>query len=145
MLEINNLYCGYDGIDVVKGVSFKVEPGQNLSIVGPNGCGKTTLLRAIANLIEYKGEIKIDGKEVNHIKRRELAKKVALMTQTSEIYFPYTVFETVALGRYAHLQGAFSTLSKEDEEKVLSCISTVGLLDSKDLSLIHISEPTRPY
>ena len=64
MLELNNLYCGYDGIDVVKGVSFKVEPGQNLSIVGPNGCGKTTLLRAIANLIEYKGNVKIDGKEV---------------------------------------------------------------------------------
>ena len=139
MLEIKDLYCGYDGTDVVKGVSFKVEPGQNLSIVGPNGCGKTTLLRAIANLIDYKGIVKIDGEEVKHTKRRELAKKVALMTQTSEIYFPYTVFETVALGRYAHIQGAFSTLSKKDEEKVLSCIETVGLLDCKDRVINELS------
>ena len=47
MLEINNLYCGYDGIDVVKNVSIKINRGQNISIVGPNGCGKTTMLKAM--------------------------------------------------------------------------------------------------
>lgn len=139
MLEINNLYCGYDGIDVVKDVSIKVERGQNLSIVGPNGCGKTTMLKAIANLIEYKGNIKLQGEEIRGIKRKNLAKKVAFMTQSSEVYFPYTVYETVALGRYAHIEGAFSSLSKKDKEIVIDCIENVGLLEYKDRLINELS------
>ncbi|GAA0115599.1 ABC transporter ATP-binding protein [Clostridium senegalense] len=139
MLKIKNLYCGYNGFDIVKDISIEVKRGQNLSIVGPNGCGKTTMLKAIANLIEYKGEINIDGEELKTIKRKELAKKIAFMTQTSEIYFPYTVFETVALGRYAHFDGIFSKLSKDDEELVLSCIENVGLLDLKDKMITELS------
>ena len=61
MLEVKELYCGYDGIDIIKNVSFKVKNGENLCIVGPNGCGKSTLLKSIANIIDYKGTIKIDG------------------------------------------------------------------------------------
>lgn len=139
MLEINNLYCGYSGIDIIKGVSMKVKPGQNISIVGSNGCGKTTILRALANLLDYRGEIKLDGKEVRDIKRKNLAKKIAFMTQSSEVFFPYTVFETVALGRYAHLKGAFSSLSKKDKEIILKCIENVGLLEQKDKLISELS------
>lgn len=139
MLKIDNLYCGYDGVDIVKGVSIEIKRGQNISIVGPNGCGKTTLLKALANLLDYKGEIKLEGKEVKKIKRKELAKKIAFMTQSSDIYFPYTVFETVALGRYAHMEGVFSSLSNEDKEMVLSCIENVGLLEYKDRLISELS------
>lgn len=139
MLEIKNLYCSYDGLDVVKDVSFNLERGQNLSIIGPNGCGKSTLLKAIANLIDYRGSIKIDAKEVKQIKRKALAKKVALMAQSSSIYFSYTVYETVALGRYAHIQNMFSTLTKEDEEKILDSLKTVGLLEYKDKQINELS------
>lgn len=139
MLEINNLYCGYDGIDIIKDISIKIESGQNISIVGANGCGKTTMLRALANLINYKGEIKLNGEEVREIKRKSLAKKIAFMTQSTEIYFPYTIFETVALGRYAHQRGPFSTLSKEDKEITLKCIENVGLLDYKDKLINELS------
>lgn len=139
MLEINNLYCGYDGIDIIKDISIKIKPGQNISIVGANGCGKTTMLRALANLLDYKGEIKLNGRDVRSIKRRDLAKKIAFMTQSSEIYFPYTVFETVALGRYAHLNGLFSSLSKKDSEIVLRCIENVGMLEFKDKLISELS------
>lgn len=139
MIEINNLYCGYDGIDIIKDVSVKVKPGQNISIVGANGCGKTTMLRALANLIDYKGEIKLNGEEVREIKRKKLAKRIAFMTQSAEIYFPYTVFETVALGRYAHQKGSFSSLSKKDKEITLKCIENVGLLDYKDKLINELS------
>lgn len=139
LLEVKNLCCGYDENDVVHNISFKVDRGENISIIGPNGCGKSTILKALANLIDYKGEIKLDGVEIKKIKRKDLAKKVALMSQNSEIYFSYTVFETVALGRYAHINGIFSSLSNDDKDIVLKCIESVGLLEEKDKLINELS------
>lgn len=131
MLEVKNIYCGYNGEDVVKNVSFKVNRGENICIVGPNGCGKSTLLKAIANLLSFKGEILLDGKDTKLLKRKELATKVSLMTQSSNILFPYSIYETVALGRYAHLNGVFSRLSKNDDEIINKSLDKVGILDIK--------------
>ena len=139
MLEIKEVRCGYDNKEIVKGVSFNVERGNNLCIVGPNGCGKSTLLKSIANLLEYKGNIKLDSKEISKLNRKDLAKSVALMTQASNIYFPYTVYETVALGRYAHLKGVFSRINKEDDEIILKSIANVGLIDIKDKLISELS------
>ena len=77
MIEVKNIYCGYDNKEIIKNLSFKVNNGENLCIVGPNGCGKSTLLKSIANIIEYRGNVKIDDKEVNNFSRVDLAKKVA--------------------------------------------------------------------
>lgn len=139
MLKIKDVSCGYENEDIVKNVSFSVERGNNLCIVGPNGCGKSTLLKSIANILEYKGNITIDSKEIKKLSRKELAKNVALMTQASNIYFPYTVYETVSLGRYAHLKGVFSKINKKDEEIILNSIESVGLLDIKDKLISELS------
>lgn len=139
MLEIKDIYSGYEDIDIVKDVSFTVNRGENLCIVGPNGCGKSTLLKSIANIINYRGSIKIDSKEVSSLNRKELAMKVGLMSQISQIHFPYTVYETVSLGRYAYSKGAFSHLDKKDKEIILDSIEKVGLLDSKDKMISELS------
>ena len=70
---------------------------------------------------------------------KDLAKKVALMSQNSEVYFSYTVFETVLLGRYAHMDGIFSSLTKKDRDIVLKCIESVGLLNEKDRLINELS------
>jgi len=137
MLEVKNIYCGYNGEDVVKDISFQVNRGENICIVGPNGCGKSTLLKSIANIIDYRGSITIDGMEVCNFSRKNLAKKVGLMSQITQIYFPYTIYETVSLGRYAHSTGVFNSLNKEDKKIVLDAIDKVGLSDIKDK---HINE-----
>ena len=139
MLEVKNIYCGYDNVDVVKDISFKVERGQNLCIIGPNGCGKSTLLKAIAKLIDYRGEITLDNLNVESITRKELASKVALMNQVSNIYFSYTVFYTVALGRYAYLNGVFAKLSKDDHKIINDALEKVGLLELKDRLITELS------
>ena len=139
MLEVKELYCGYDDIDIIKNVSFKVNNGENLCIVGPNGCGKSTLLKSIANIIEYRGSIKIDGEEVKSFSRKKLSTKVALMSQISQVYFSYTVYEAVSLGRYAHSNSIFNSLSKKDKEIILDSIEKVGLLDIKDKYINELS------
>ncbi len=139
MLEVKNIYCGYNGEDVVKNISFKVNRGENICIVGPNGCGKSTLLKAIANLLSFKGQILLDGKDTKLLKRKELATRVSLMTQSSNILFPYSIYETVALGRYAHLNGVFSRLSKKDDEIINKSLDKVGILDIKDKLISELS------
>lgn len=139
MLEVKNVCCGYDGIDIVKQVSFSINRGENLCIVGPNGCGKSTLLKAISSLIDFHGEVKLDGKNINALKRKDLATKIALMTQSSNIQFPYTIYETVALGRYSHLNGIFSRLTKKDELIINESLKMVGILDMKNKLISELS------
>lgn len=139
MLEVKNLYCGYNGVDIIKDVSFRVDRGENICIVGPNGCGKSTLLKAISNLIPFKGSVLLDGNDTKSLKRKDLAIKIALMTQSSNILFPYSIYDTVALGRYAHLNGVFSRLNKKDEEIINNSLDKVGLLDIKDKLINELS------
>lgn len=139
MIEVKNIYCGYDNKKIIKDLSFNVNNGENLCIVGPNGCGKSTLLKSIANIIEYEGSIKIDNKEVSSFSRIDLAKKVALMSQTSQIYFPYTVYDTVSLGRYAYSKGAFSKLSLTDKRIIVDSMKKVGIYELKDKLITELS------
>lgn len=115
MIEVKDVYAGYGCGDVIKGISFKLEQGEKLCILGPNGCGKTTLLKTISHIISYRGKITLDGADIASFSRKELAKKIALLGQGAQIYFPYTVYETVSLGRYAYAEGFFKNLSDEDK------------------------------
>jgi iron complex transport system ATP-binding protein len=139
MLELKNLFAGYDGIDILKDISFRLEYGENLCILGPNGCGKTTLIKAIAGLIPSKGEILIDDKDIGKMKRHEVASKIAVMSQLSTIFFSYTVYETVLLGRYLHMKGVFKGPSAYDKSCVESCLKAVGLYKLKDKQINTLS------
>lgn len=139
MLELKNVRAGYDGTEVLHGLSYKFEDGKNYCLLGPNGCGKTTLIRTIASLIDFTGEITMDGVVLRDMKRKELAGKVAVLSQVSNLYFPYTVYDTVMLGRYQYMSGLFGSPSKEDKEKVEECIETVKLSDQMDKKIDELS------
>jgi len=125
---------------ILKELNFSVQTGEHLCILGPNGCGKTTLLKAIAGLLSYEGSISIDGHEVNKLKRKELAGKIGLMSQFTTIAFDYTVYETVMMGRYHYTNpGFWSAVTQKDREKVMECLALTNLLKLKDQPVNQLS------
>ncbi|MCL1808866.1 MAG: ABC transporter ATP-binding protein [Clostridiales bacterium] len=140
MLTLKNVSAGYDGTDVVKNISLDVKSCKNLSIIGPNGCGKTTLLKVIANLLPFRGDVEIDGRPVRKMKSREISSKVAMLAQTSGIYFAYSVFDTVMMGRYLRMDSGFFGLpSTEDAKHVTRCLEAVNLVAEKDKEITKLS------
>ncbi|MBE5901098.1 MAG: ABC transporter ATP-binding protein [Lachnospiraceae bacterium] len=136
IIECKNLHAAYDRRDLgieekeaVKGVSFTVESGQNICILGSNGSGKTTLLRAITGMVPYSGEVLLDGQPLQKLRREKIAQKVAVMTQLSQVYFSYSVEETVMMGRYIYQEGLLGRPTKEDCEVVAESLEAVGLKD----------------
>ena len=100
LLEVRDLSFAYDAKPVFDDVSFTVERGQVFCLVGPNGCGKTTLLHCIlAHLKPQHGEIHIDGTSLASLSQRELAAQVAYVPQTHTRVFPYRTIDVVAMGR----------------------------------------------
>jgi len=138
MLTLNNVSAGYGYDDIIKNISF--EATDNISIIGPNGCGKTTLLRAIANIIPSRGSILIQGKTISDMKQREISKKIAMLTQLPSVYFSYNVISTVMMGRYLHLKNRFmNTPTKEDWSVVEESLKAVNMLEEKDKDILQLS------
>lgn len=140
MISLSDVSCGYDGNLIVKNISFDVANGQRLCIVGPNGCGKSTLLKSVVGLINHAGTIEIDSINLNQLKRKEVARKIAFMSQISSVYFSYTVFETVMLGRYSKMSSSvFSSPSSEDIDYVNHCLEAVDIPHLKDRRVTDLS------
>ena len=140
MLELKNVCAGYSSTEVLHEVNCAFPEGSCWCVLGPNGCGKTTLLRAIAGLIPHRGQVLLDGRDIAVMKRRELAGRVALMSQINTVYFPYTVYDTVMLGRYQHMKGAlFGGPSREDHAAVERCLEFTGLSDLRSRMLNELS------
>lgn len=142
ILKVENITCGYGGRDVIKDVSFTLERGEILSLAGENGCGKTTLLRAVCGLIPIKsGGAYIDGKLISDIPLKERACRIALLSQTGAggDYSDYTVTETVLMGRYARKKGVFTEASAEDAAAAERYIAETGLQGLEDRPITELS------
>ncbi|MCL2405934.1 MAG: ABC transporter ATP-binding protein [Defluviitaleaceae bacterium] len=138
MLSLTNVSAGYDGVDVIKNISFDVS--GCVSIIGPNGCGKTTLLKAIANTLPSKGNIKVLGKSFRDMSRREVSLNVAMLSQQPSIYFSYDVFDTVMMGRYLHIKGRITgSPTQHDNLVVTKSLEAVDLLEEKDKNITKLS------
>ena len=140
MLDLDNVSVGYNGIDVVKNITMSVKQNENLSIIGPNGCGKTTLLKAIASILPFTGKIEVCGTCVSKMKHKDITLKIAMLTQMSGIYFNYSVYETVMMGRYLHIKDKLLGLpSERDREIVNECLVAVDLTEEKDKMITALS------
>ena len=140
MLNIKHLTCGYGGVPVVQDVSFRVREGEKLCILGPNGCGKTTLLRSLAGLLPCEGTVELSGADLRKLPVRQRAQKLALMSQLAPAAFDYTVYETVMLGRYAHQRGGLLCAeSGADRKAVEDSLRLAGAWDLRDRTVTELS------
>lgn len=124
-IQIKDIWFSYDSIDALKGVSFEVHNKEIISLVGPNGSGKTTLLKCINRILKPKsGSILIDGKGNNNLQLKELAQILGYIPQNFNHLFPFTVFDTVLLGRRPYINWS---LSKRDRKIVIDTLRSLKL------------------
>ncbi|NLY72924.1 MAG: ABC transporter ATP-binding protein [Tissierellia bacterium] len=140
MLEFKDVYAGYNGRDIIKDINFTIKRGESLAIIGPNSCGKTTLLRAAAGIIQHRGQISLSGSAIDTMKRRDIAEHIAMMSQINHVHFPYSIYETVMMGRYRFLRkNLFGRPGPQDIKIVEETLEKTSLMDIKDKSLNILS------
>ncbi|GAA0324259.1 ATP-binding cassette domain-containing protein [Bacillus carboniphilus] len=148
MLNVYNVAFAYDKKPVVQDISFSVNAGEFIGILGPNGSGKTTLLKLISKgLPLHAGEVRINDQSIHTYSSVELAKVMAVLPQSTETSFSYSVRETIELGRYPFQKGLFPQWSKEDEEAVRQAIlaTSVESFQEKELNSLSGGEKQRVF
>lgn len=126
-LAAENLGFGYRGRRVGSGVSLDLRAGEVLCLLGPNGGGKTTLLKTMLGLVPaLDGTIRLDGEDLTSWSRKRLARVVGYVPQAHAAFFPFTVIDVVMMGRSAHI-GLFSAPSRSDREIARRALGTLGI------------------
>ncbi|MBB6480397.1 ABC transporter ATP-binding protein [Spirochaeta isovalerica] len=128
LLEARDLTFQYGERVVFSDLSLELEKGGITCLLGPNGCGKTTLIDTLLGFHSpVKGVIELGGRNLAEMKAREIARMAAYVPQTHEKHFPYSVADVILMGRTAHL-GFFQAPGKEDREMVRDLLEKTGRL-----------------
>lgn len=134
---IKNLSKQYDGKTVVDDVTFHIPNGKVISMIGPNGAGKSTVMGIISRLIARdSGMVDFGGKDIGKWNNRELAKRLAILTQSNNIQMKLTVRELVAFGRFPYSGGR---LTKEDQAMIDKAVDYMELGGFQDRFIDELS------
>jgi iron complex transport system ATP-binding protein len=126
MIEARSVSVALGGTTIVSGADFEARAGEVTAIVGPNGSGKTTFLRALSGDVRYSGSIRIGGEELAGLSPARSAGLRAVLPQQTTLSFPFTVREVVALGCVAGRSGALAGEAVRLPERALARVGLEG-------------------
>ncbi|WAL40380.1 ABC transporter ATP-binding protein [Brevibacterium sp. BRM-1] len=134
-----DLTLAYDRRAIVEGLSVEVPAGSFTVVIGPNACGKSTLLRAMSKLLAPQtGTVLLDGTDIATLRAKEVAKRLGLLSQSALVPAGITVMDLVGRGRYAH-QSLLSRWSKADEDAVGHALAATGMAELADRLVDELS------
>lgn len=138
-LRANQLSIGYAESIIVKDLNLTIPTGKITALVGANGSGKSTILKAMARLMKPAGgSVLLDGKSIHSQSTKEVARQLAILPQNPTAPDGLTVSELVAYGRYPHQKG-FGSLTDEDRRIVSSAIELTGMTAFRDRPIERLS------
>ncbi|MCH2165713.1 MAG: ABC transporter ATP-binding protein [Marinovum sp.] len=138
-LRTEKLTLSYGKNVVLENLTIEIPDGAVTALVGPNACGKSTLLRALARLIKPRsGAVLLEGRKIQNINTRMVARTIALLPQQAEAPAGMRVIDLVGRGRTPH-QSPIQQWSVKDETIVMDALSQVGLLGEQDRALEDLS------
>ena len=126
-LGARDLSLGYGSTPIVEGLTVDVAPGAVTAIVGPNACGKSTLLRGLARLMSpAAGQVILDGSDISRLRTKDVAKRLGLLPQSSIAPEGITVADLVTRGRFPH-QTMLRQFSRADQQAVADAMAATGV------------------
>ncbi|AOR62387.1 ABC transporter ATP-binding protein [Pectobacterium wasabiae] len=137
LLHANHLTLGYDKKIIAEHLSLSIPDNQFSVIVGPNACGKSTLLRALCRLLKpLAGEVILDGNNIHHLPTKALARQIGLLPQHAVVPDNITVAELVSRGRYPH-QRLLHTWNQTDQKVLEEAMAATNI---SELAERHVDE-----
>lgn len=138
MIRLKDVNAGYNRVEVIKNINISFEKGTITTIIGKNGCGKTTLLRTASNLLRpFNGKILVKNRDISKIPIKELAKRLSFLPQLRDTP-NITVYNLAMHGRFPYL--GFSRIpQKEDKAIVMGAIENMGLREITDKNIQELS------
>lgn len=139
MIEVKDLVFGYSkSYNILNGINLKIDKGEIINILGANGCGKSTLLKLMLGFYKYRhGSIKIYGRQVNTISRKELASYLSYVPQSHHAVFPYTVKDVVLMGKSS--SSFWKNYSSDDYKAVEEALEVLKIPHLKDRDYSRLS------
>lgn len=139
ILATENLDLSYDDIQIVKKLNLQIPTSKITAIIGSNGCGKSTTLKALARILAPKnGTVYLDGKAISKQSTKEIAKKMAILPQRPEAPSGITVFELITYGRFPHQKG-FGKLSDQDRKIIEWALNITEMTSFKNRPIDALS------
>ncbi len=138
-IQVTNLSFSYGERQILRDVTFSVERGEYMAILGPNGVGKSTLFRCVLGLLRtYTGSIQVEGQDARSLSVRDAAKLIAYIPQSSNPAFNYSVSDIVLMGATSGL-GTFSTPRRAEMERMEWALDKIGITGLRDRCFHHLS------
>jgi len=139
LIEVAEATFAYEKTDIFRDINFTIGKGEIFCLLGPNGCGKTTLLDCILGVHKLKqGHILLNNKDIRSFRPGQIARHIAYVPQYHERTFPYRVIDIVKMGRAAYT-GRFSSPSAEDKIIAKEALDIVGLTHLKHRPYTQLS------